>query len=1036
MSQVRSALVIATDQYQDSGLTQLRSPVKDAGALASVLSNPAIGAFDVQSAVNEPEARLRRELGRFFGDRGRADLLLLYISCHGIKDESGQLYFATKDTELHNLSATAISTDFINQQMERSRSRAIVIVLDCCYSGSFARGFATKGAGQVHVLEGFGGRGRVVITSSNAMEYAFEGDELADGKEGVSSIFTSAFVRGLETGDADLDQDGWITIDELYNYVYDRVSETNPHQRPQKLTNVDGQIVIALNPKVPARLPSGLTWNSSPVSADLAAAIENPFPPVRLAAIGELEPLLVSNDSKLASFARDTLKRLAKDDSREVASKAAAALTLHSEPIPPTEGKTIPPTEGKQVPPTAGNEYKADPIVTNDYWTIGDQLDYEPYAIAISEFIRHEGTTPPLTIGIKAPWGAGKTSLMRMVQDRLDPPSRNVGRAAGDGRRQRVTLTPASRRLIAGWPRWQRLIPGFEHRHEGSVNVTNWTIMRKLKRQQKVLTPPNGPTSAVPASEAESLKIEPPPPDWRPTVWFSPWMYQSGEQIWAGLAHEIISQLTERMRLGEREGFWLELNLQRVDADALRRRVHRALLERLIPLAGGLVIVSLLAAAVFLTRLIVPSAADYLGLTTKALLATGTLGAALAGLFRATAFWREHVAGSLTTLIRQPDYVQGSQQPVGERRDGTFSELVQDPSYESRLGYLYLVQTDMRRVLDLVATTDRPVIVFVDDLDRCSPGAVAQVIEAINLFLAGQFPNCIFVIGMEPELVAAHIEVVYKPLVDALGDDDYWGEARTLGWRFLDKIVQLPISLPVLRSDQASQFLGTAIVDAPGQVADGHTESRLDASKLRQMEEAIRQQHPSIENISEAAAVAEEQVAGAPKPAGIFSAEAQEAMRRELKRRLYPDNPEVQAIVAAVTSRLAKNPREIKRFVNVFRFYAVIRQEREAVGLPVPDTLTEIAKLAVLAVRWPHLRAALGRQVGATERDTVLSLLEAPVAELPENADWPTRRQALHTVLGDAQIPEKLRTNLLASEGLCELLASDPPIGTAAAGYL
>ncbi|MFC7643536.1 P-loop NTPase fold protein [Streptosporangium lutulentum] len=42
----------------------------------------------------------------------------------------------------------------------------------------------------------------------------------------------------------------------------------------------------------------------------------------------------------------------------------------------------------------------------------------------------------------------------------------------------------------------------------------------------------------------------------------------------------------------------------------------------------------------------------------------------------------------------------------------------------------------MRQVLDLVATEERPLVVFVDDLDRCSPGTVAQVIEAINLFLA------------------------------------------------------------------------------------------------------------------------------------------------------------------------------------------------------------------------------------------------------------------------------------------------------------
>ncbi|MEH1129124.1 hypothetical protein [Micromonospora sp. CPCC 206061] len=159
-------------------------------------------------------------------------------------------------------------------------------------------------------------------------------------------------------------------------------------------------------------------------------------------------------------------------------------------------------------------------------------------------------------------------------------------------------------------------------------------------------------------------------------------------------------------------------------------------------------------------------------------------------------------------------------------------------------------------------------------------------------------------------------------------------------------------------------------------------------------------------------------------------------MRRELRRRLRPDDPEVEEVVTAVAGTLGKNPREIKRFVNVFRFYAVIRQERITAGLPAPDTLAEVTKLAVLAIRWPHLRAALGRQIGTTERDTVLSLLEAPVAELPEDADWTARKEALHQSLVNAHVPDRLRANLLGSEDLCKLLAANPSIGTTAAIFL
>jgi hypothetical protein len=514
--------------------------------------------------------------------------------------------------------------------------------------------------------------------------------------------------------------------------------------------------------------------------------------------------------------------------------------------------------------------------------------------------------------------------------------------------------------------------------------------------------------------------------DWRPTVWFNPWMYQSGEQIWAGLAHEVISQITKRMYATEREHFWLALNLRRVDADAIRRRVYRALFERLVPLAGLLLVVGLVAAGTLLARAIAPSIASDLDRAARGLLAAGTTGTVLAGIWRTASFFREQVAGSLSSLVRQPNYIEGWKRLLSEQTKGTFPELVGDPGYESRLGFLYLVQTDMQRVLDLVATAQRPVVVFVDDLDRCSPGTVAQVIEAINLFLAGQFPNCIFIIAMEPEMVAAHIEVAYKPLIDLLADDDYWGESSTLGWRFLDKIVQLPLSLPVLSPEKANRFLADVLASSRVTGAD---DDGIDAERVRRLEEAIQRERPSIQEIPQAAARAGELIAGT-------HAETREAMRQTLKRRLRSDDPEVQSIVAAVSGRVARNPREIKRFVNVFRFYAVIRQERETSGLPAPETLMQVAKLAVLAVRWPHLRAALGRHVGPTEHDTILGLLETPIPDIGEDVDWRTRRKALETVLADRQVPETLRASLLGSEDLCLLLTTPPAIGAAAAGYL
>jgi hypothetical protein len=247
MTEKRVALIVASYQYEDADLRQLVAPAQDAEALARVLADPAIGSFEVQMLLNELSYKVNRAIEAFFTDRKRDDLLLLYFSGHGIKDEEGRLYFATIDTRRKLLRATAIPAALVNDVMRYSRSRRQVLLLDCCYSGAFAKEMVAKADEGMGTQDRFKGRGRVVLTASDAMQYAFEGDEVK-GK-GVRSVFTRTLVHGLETGEADLNGDGYVSLDELYDYVYNCVTDETPQQRPGKWAfDVQGEIVIAQSP--------------------------------------------------------------------------------------------------------------------------------------------------------------------------------------------------------------------------------------------------------------------------------------------------------------------------------------------------------------------------------------------------------------------------------------------------------------------------------------------------------------------------------------------------------------------------------------------------------------------------------------------------------------------------------------------------------------------------------------------------------------------------------------------------------------------
>jgi uncharacterized caspase-like protein len=175
----RLALIIGNSVYQDQTLARLKAPDVDVGALRDILGDSQVGNFDdVDLFFNSTSSNVRMAISEFFSDKSREDLLVLYFSGHGVLDKNGRLYLAVKDTNHSFLRATAIPAAFIADEMDNSRSKRQVLILDCCHSGAFARG--TKGVtgasvGTATTFEG-SGYGRVVLTATDATQYAWEGD--------------------------------------------------------------------------------------------------------------------------------------------------------------------------------------------------------------------------------------------------------------------------------------------------------------------------------------------------------------------------------------------------------------------------------------------------------------------------------------------------------------------------------------------------------------------------------------------------------------------------------------------------------------------------------------------------------------------------------------------------------------------------------------------------------------------------------------------------------------------------------------------
>ncbi|MFD8226405.1 caspase domain-containing protein [Streptomyces massasporeus] len=336
MTDSRHALIIANDRYADQGLKKLKAPAQDAAALERVLHDPQIGDFEVEVVHNASADLMRRRIQRFFNDRRRADTLLLHFSCHGLKSENGELYFAASDTEPPLLAATAVASQFVRGCMSGTRAGRSVLFLDCCYGGAFSRGSASvRASGDVNVLESFAkdepasGRGWAVITASDSMEYSFEGDELAENSAPRPSVFTHAVVEGLETGEADLDADGNISLDDLYEYVYRHVREQNPHQTPKKAAELQGELHLAHSRR------GGIKIVAIPSPAALQTALNSDEFLRRQGAVTELCKRLQRPELPVAEGARQHLAEVAHDEVQPLADLAADALgTIRLAPSP------------------------------------------------------------------------------------------------------------------------------------------------------------------------------------------------------------------------------------------------------------------------------------------------------------------------------------------------------------------------------------------------------------------------------------------------------------------------------------------------------------------------------------------------------------------------------------------------------------------------------------------------------------------------------------------------------------------------------
>jgi uncharacterized caspase-like protein len=234
----RWAVVVGVGNYDSPDVPRLRYTVPDAEAMYDVLTGP--GGFKKEHVLlltdkteKKPTYRnLKWALGTFLARSAKKDdTVLIYFAGHGapevdqrgVERDGFSKYLVPTDAEPDDLYSTALPMDELQTIFGRLEAERVIVFLDSCYSGAAGgRTFASKKTRAGHVDELFlerlaSSKGRAILTASRAAEVSIELSELGHG------IFTYYLVQGLK-GAADLNRDGIVTLQELYEYVEQQVT--------------------------------------------------------------------------------------------------------------------------------------------------------------------------------------------------------------------------------------------------------------------------------------------------------------------------------------------------------------------------------------------------------------------------------------------------------------------------------------------------------------------------------------------------------------------------------------------------------------------------------------------------------------------------------------------------------------------------------------------------------------------------------------------------------------------------------------------
>ena len=283
--------------------------------------------------------------------------------------------------------------------------------------------------------------------------------------------------------------------------------------------------------------------------------------------------------------------------------------------------------------------------------------------------------------------------------------------------------------------------------------------------------------------------------------------------------------------------------------------------------------------------------------------------------------------------------------------------------YRQHLGIIALIRRDFERLTQLLRFDQPPsarslpridrIVLYVDDLDRCPPARVVEVLQAVHLLLA--FPIFVVVVGVDARWLLRSLANHYSEMLGPRRDRDGRDDPELAGWEstpqnYLEKIFQIPFALSPMQSSGFSQLVGSLIgPTTPGGTPPGHAVP-TSAAQSHRTSQAVPEAGSAVA-VERGDAFSPEQAVGAP-------AEATTAPPTTATPGIDPNPPSLEITQPELEfiRRLAPaiaTPRLAKRLVNVYRLVRASQSEQVLAGYVEGHEYEAVLVLLAILVGFP-----------------------------------------------------------------------------------